>query len=110
MFRHHIIYLMSLAHIVREKVIYASMLLWIWTSLNPTKRRHNHAKDQVTETCVFFSCSAEDDDMISKALGPGPPEEELSKCCTISIRREYMWTLKMSGWLNVQVRKIITAL
>ena len=71
---------------------------------------NGHAQDQVTETRVFFSWSAEDDDMISKALGPGPPEEELSRCCTISIRREDMWTLKMSGWLNDQVRKIITAL
>ena len=71
---------------------------------------NSHAKDQVTETRVFFSCSAEDDDMISKALGPGPPEEELSRCCTISIRREDMWTLKMSGWLNDQVRKIMKIL
>ena len=48
--------------------------------------------------------------MISKALGPGPPEEELSRCCTISIKREDMWTLKMSGWLNDQVRKIMKIL
>ena len=50
--------------------------------------------------------SSDEDNMISKALGSGSPEEELSKCCTISIRRQDMWTLKNSEWLNDQVSKL----
>ena len=45
--------------------------------------------------------------MISEALGPGPAEEELSRCCTITLTRHDFWTLKDTGWLNDQVRLFV---
>ena len=69
--------------------------------------KERQAKSQVSEQPLLdeTACSTEGE-MISKALGPGSPEEELSKCFSISIRRQDIWTLKCSGWLNDQVRKL----
>jgi len=62
--------------------------------------KERQTKSRETEQLFLeeTACSTEDE-IISKALGP--------KCSVISIRRQDMWTLKSSGWLNDQVRKFV---
>ena len=69
----------------------------------------SHDRNDVTEMDISFEQKAHstDDDMISEALGPGPAEEELSRCCTITLTRHDFWTLKDTGWLNDQVRLFV---
>lgn len=70
----------------------------------------SNCKTEIMETLSLKETVSFEDEMISAALGAGSPEEELSRCCGMSIRRQDIWTLKDAGWLNDQVRKCVSIL
>ena len=78
--------------------------------LDDRETQPSNCKTEIMEKLSLKETVSFEDEMISAAKGAGSPEEELSRCCGMSIRRQDIWALKDAGWLNDQVRKCVSIL